>query len=165
MNSVSRLGLLCEDETDLITSLSISEYGKMLAVEHQYAHRAPFEEAYRDHARFARALLGQDITETLDYFRSKLVQYTTEMGDSYAAEMVILLHWRTDHKSDALDLWKQYLQHQPMEVPGVHTESYYDLCIMAEDFARLADAAREQNDASAWAAAEIMAADKNAVRG
>jgi len=165
VGSVARIGLLCEDQDDLIMTLSIGEYGKLLAPEHSFPHRSPFEEGFADYTRYARALLGQNVDEAVEYFRNKLVNYTTELGDVYACEMVILLLWRVGKKTEALDLWQQHLHRQPAEVPGVHIDSYYDLCIQAGEFERLADCARAQNDSSAWAAARIMASDTNAVRG
>jgi hypothetical protein len=164
VSSVARIGLLCDDESDLISTLSIAEYGRKMADVHQWAQRAPFEAGYADHAKYARALLGQNIDETVNYFRDKLVNYTTELGEPHAAELVLLLLWRCDRKREALDLWQQYLHQRPPELPGVFIDSYYDLCIQADEFDRLAESARGQSDSSAWASAMIMATDAHAPR-
>lgn len=153
--AVARIGLICEAEEDLIMALSIAEYGRLLDAELQPVLRAPFEDGFADVARFARALLGQGADETADYFRARLHQYGTG-GDTYSAELAVLLLWRMKRHAEALDVWQEYLREQPAELPGALIPSYYQLCIEAREFRRLADAARAQDDSSAWAAARLM---------
>jgi hypothetical protein len=156
--AVSRGGLLSAGREDLIMALSISEYGRMLSPGHQQPALQPFEAGHQDCARYARALLGQDEENTARYFRSKLASYPPPDVTPWAAEMVVLLHWRLGKKKDALNIWQHYLNEQSPEQPRLCLPSFYSLCAEAGDFARLADAARAQNDISAWTAAKIMAA-------
>jgi hypothetical protein len=156
--AVSRIGLLAADREDLIMTLSIAEYGRMLHPDHQPPPRPPFEEGHKDCALYARALLGQDEAKTLEYFRGKLAGYTPVDFAPYAAEMVVLLFWRVGRKSEALDLWQMYLSDQPPELPGICIPPFYNLCIDAGEFSRLAEIAKKQSDLPAWAAAKILAA-------
>ena len=153
--AISRIGLLCEAREDLIMSLCISEYGRLLETPHHPPSLPLFEAGYQDHARFARALLGESADETVDYFRNKLYTYHGS-SDTFPAEMVMLLYWRLGRKDDALDIWQQHLSWQPPEKPGAVVPSFYELCLEAQDFSRLSDIARTQDDVAAWAAAQIM---------
>ena len=156
IGAVSRIGLVAAAREDLIMSLCVSEYGRLLSAEHQVTTQPLFEEGFRDHARFARALLGESVEETTDYFRSKLYNYYGAATEGFPQEMVVLLFWRLGRKDEALDIWQQHLVSQPPERPGKIIPSYYELCLEAGLYSRLADSARMQDDVSAWAAAKIM---------
>ena len=153
--SVSRIGLLAEGREELIMALSICEYGRMLAPQHRYSGRPPFEGGFDDWALYARALLGQNVETTIEHFRSKLSTYDSGIGTT-PAEMVVLLLWRTGQKEEALSVWQHYLFEQAPEVPGEFIPSYYELCIQARQFQRLVDSAKVLGDTAAWAAARIM---------
>jgi hypothetical protein len=153
--AVSRISLLCAAREELIMSLSISEYGRLLSSQHQPSARAPFEEGFAEHARYARALLGQNESETADYFRCKLPRYQGSTPDTYPAEMVLLLFWRLGRKEEALDIWQNYLAGQPPEQPGICTPSFYEMCAETKNFYRWTETARQHDDVVAWAAARI----------
>lgn len=154
--AVSRLGLLCEGREDLIMSLSISEYGRLLDAQHKPSPRAPFEDGFDDHARYARALLGQNADEAAEHFRAKLPMYMSSSADTYPAEMVLLLFWRIGRRDEALDLWQQYLSGQQPERPLTLLPSFYELCAEARSFYRWTEMARTHDDVAAWTAAQIV---------
>lgn len=156
VNSVARIGLLCESPEELIMCLSIAEYGRMIGRHYNPAPHAPFEAGFADYARYARALLGQNVEDAATHFRSKLAVYGGSSGSRTPAEMVVLLLWRVGKKEEALDVWQQYLNDEPPEIPGVFIPSFYDLCIAAKSFQRLAETARQQGDSSGWAAARAL---------
>jgi hypothetical protein len=156
ISAISRLGLLCDDPTDLIMSLSISEYGRLLDKRHRAASEPPFEGGFEDHALYARALLGQDLEKNIDHFLSKLSGYSIESNSAIAFEPVIALVWRAGRRPQALDLFEKHLSTLPPEAPGTYIPSFYDLCREAKDFDRLARKALQMNDLSAWAAAQVM---------
>jgi len=157
VNSVSRIGLLCESTEDLIMCLSIAEYGRMIGKHYNPAPHAPFEAGFSDYSRFARALLGQNVDDTVTHFRSKLAVYGGSSGGNRTpAEMVVMLLWRVGKKEEALDVWQQYLNELAPEIPGVFIPSFYELCIQGKSFRRLAEAARLQGDASGFAAARAL---------
>ncbi|MGD0091320.1 MAG: hypothetical protein ABSE73_15490 [Planctomycetota bacterium] len=154
--AVSRIGLLAEGREELIMSLSVSEYGRLLSSQHRPATRVPFEDGFDDHARYARALLGQKADEAAEHFRAKLPMYQSSTMDTYPAEMVILLFWRIGRKDEALDLCQNYLGSQLPELPGTFIPSFYELCAEAKSFHRWTEAARQHDDVTAWTAARIM---------
>jgi hypothetical protein len=160
ISAVSRVGLLSATEPQLLMSLSISEYGRKLDRRHGAATEPPFEAGYDDHARYARALLGENVDETIDYFTAKLVGYETNGADLLAAEWVISLIWRAGKRKRALELWSQYLSEQMPEAPGTYLPSFYDLCTEAGEFGILAEMARKQGDITAWAGACMMSQTK-----
>lgn len=155
--AVSRIGLLAEGREELLMSLSISEYGRLLGAEHRPAPRTPFENGFDDHARYARALLGQNVDETAGYFRARLPLHQSDTLDCYPAEMVFLLLWRSGRKEEALDLWQSHLGGRPPELPGKEIPSFYELCAEAGSYQRWAEMARKQDDVTAWAVAQLKA--------
>ena len=157
VSAVSRIGLLSDTQPRQLMSLSISEYGRKLDRRHAAATEAPFEAGFDDHARYARALLGENTDETIGYFTAKLVSYETNGADVLAAEWIVSLIWRAGKRKRALELWAQYLGEQMPETPGVYIPSFYDLCTEANEFGILADMARKQGDITAWASACILA--------
>ncbi len=154
--AVSRVGLLADAEPKLIMSLSISEYGRKLDKRHAAATEAPFEGGYDDHAKYARALLGQNVDEAIDHFTAKLVGYDTNGAELLATEWVIALVWRAGKHKRALELWSQYLGEQIPELPGTYIPSFYEMCTAAGEFTILADTARRQGDLTAWASAQML---------
>ena len=154
--AVARIGLITEARPDQIMTLAIAEYGRLLGPRHAPPPSAPFESGFSDYAMYMRALLGQDVHATASYFRFKLAQIDLSATGTFPAEMVVLLLWRAGERTDALEVWQQYLSDQPPELPGRVTPPFYELCIQAGEFKRLQDAARAHHDSSAWAAARLM---------
>ena len=158
--AISRIGLITESNEDLIMTLSIAEFGRMLDPRHKPSGRAPFEAGFNDYALYARALLGQNVATTVEHFRARLSIYDAT-NSNYPAEMVVMLLWRTGQKSEALHVWQHYLSQEPPEIAGIVIPSFYDLCIEAGEFGKLADTARSQGDMAAWAAARVMTVQAN----
>lgn len=155
IGDVARIGLLAESREDLIMALCISEYGRLLSPEHHPSPRAPFEDGYHDYARFVRAVLGENPDETVERFRSKMYSYHGG-SDRAPIESIILLFWRLSRYGEALDIWQQYLYSDTPERPGTVLPSFYEMCLEAKDYRRLADSARTHDDVAAWAAARML---------
>jgi len=158
ISAVSRIGLMSDAEPNLLMSLSISEYGRKLDMRHAAATEAPFEAGFEDHARYARAILGENADATLSYFVEKLVGYDTVGAEAIATEWIVALAWRVGQRKRALELWLQYLGEQLPEVAGVYIPSFYDMCVEAREFGILADMAKKQGDLTAWGAACALGA-------
>ncbi len=160
--SICRIGLIVDTQPEQIMALSFSEYGKLLDKRLQYEGRAPFEAGYMDYAKYYRALLGQNVDETIQFFMEKLGTYDLHGMDSFAIEAVLWLHWQCGKKQEALQFWRDRFQYTAPEQPGQITPSFYDLCMLAGDFQQLGEVAKNQGDSSAWAAAKILEAQKAA---
>jgi hypothetical protein len=158
IGAIAQIGLLCQQTDDLIMALSINEYGRMLDYQHHPSGQVPFDQGFADYALYARALLGQEADYNANNFRCKLISYAGSGMATAQAELVILLFWRMGQKEDALDLWQQYMTCSEPEKPGTYIPSFYDLCIEAGAFKRMADAAKIQDDVVAWAAARALEA-------
>jgi hypothetical protein len=159
--SICRIGLIVDTQPEQIMALSFSEYGKLLDKRHQYEGRAPFESGYADFARYYRAVLGQNVDDTIQYFVDKLSNYDLHSMESLPLEAVLLLYWHCGKTAEALKFWREYFKYTPPEQPGQITPSFYELCVQAGDYKLLADVAKTQGDSSAWAAAKIMEARKS----
>lgn len=157
ISAVSRYGLLCDTQPEQIMTLSINEYGKLLDKRFGAATDAPFENGFLDHAKYARALLGEQVDDAVDHFTAKLAGYDTR-SDPLAAEWIISLVFRVGQKRKALELWQKHLGETPPDLPGTYLPSFYDLCTDAQEFGLLSETARAQGDISAWAGACMLAA-------
>jgi hypothetical protein len=156
VGAVSRIGLLTENYDEMLMTLSISEYGRMLSPEHHPVGRPPFEDGFGDHARYMRALLGQDVGQCVEYFCSRLGGYARASEGTYPAEMVVLLLWRAGRKPEALGIWENFLDDQPPDLAGLVIPPFYEMCLAAMEYTRMAEVARKKNDAAAWAAAQAL---------
>jgi len=154
--AICRIGIVIEDQTDRIMALSCSEYGKKLDKRLQYEGRPPFENGYSDYAMYYRALLGQNVDESIAFFKEKLSRYDLHAMDSFAVEAMLLLLWNCGKKAEALDFWREHFHYTAPDQQGLITPSFYELCAKAGDYAQLAQVARNQNDTSAWAAAKLL---------
>lgn len=156
--AICRIGIIIETEPERIMALSCSEYGKKLDKRLQYEGRAPFENGYSDYAMYYRALLGQNVDETIAFFKEKLTRYDLHAMDSFATEAILLLLWNCGKQKEALEFWREHFQYTAPDQAGMISPSFYELCAKAGDFAQLAEVARNQSDTSAWAAAKLLGA-------
>lgn len=164
LSSICRIALIVDTLPEQIMALSFSEYGKLLDKRLQYEGRPPFEGAYMDYAKYYRALVGQNADETIAFFLEKLGAYDLHGMDSFAIEAVLWLHWQCGQRAEALQFWRDHFQYTAPEQQGQITPSFYDLCLMAEDYEQLAEVAKNQGDSSAWAAALILEERKSKIQ-
>ena len=156
LSSICRIGIIVDTQPEQIMALSFSEYGKLLDKRLQYEGRAPFEGGYSDFSKYYRALVGQNVDETIGFFLEKLGGYDLHGMDSFAIETVMWLEWQCGQRTEALQFWRDHFQYTAPEQQGQITPSFYDLCLAAEDYEQLAEVAKNQGDSSAWAAAQIL---------
>ncbi len=69
--SVVRYSRLLNDAQDLRLALDLTEYGRRLSQQFQFAGEPPFEAMYPSHALFFAAQLGQQVDEAVAYFREQ----------------------------------------------------------------------------------------------
>src|SRR5262249_31475237 len=66
-----RIARTLSEPDDLRLALDLTEYGRRLSQQFQYAGDEPFTEMYPANALYFQALLGEKIDEALAYFRNK----------------------------------------------------------------------------------------------
>ncbi|MFO0907633.1 MAG: hypothetical protein U0794_04600 [Isosphaeraceae bacterium] len=159
--STVRVAPLLSDPEVIATAVDLTEYGRRLSPRHIYEGDPPFENVYEDHRTYLRALLGQDVDEAIQHFRTKL----TPSPDPYAdedepqrpdptpAQVLVGLLNRIGHVEEAIDVAAEHLAGYPESAlfcPGVS-----QLCERARRPDRLAAISRAQGDLVHYAAARL----------
>ena len=66
-----RFARLLEDPADLALAYDLTEYGRRLSTQFQFAGDEPFADVYPSHGLFFAAQLGRQVDEALAYFRER----------------------------------------------------------------------------------------------
>jgi hypothetical protein len=145
--SVLRFSIELEDRESMRLAAELAEYGTKLAPMYHYKGDAPFEDPYRDHGIYLRALLGQDVEEAVAHFRQKARQGAEE-GYSFPGDVFVDFLVRLERFEEAIAA--------SIEYPGTNGPSTVQLCQMSGNWGRLRDVARERGDLLAYAAGVIQ---------
>jgi hypothetical protein len=144
--SVLRLAPELDDEESLRMALEMAEYGCRLAPMFHFRGDPPFEDIYRDHAVYLRALTGGDIDSAVAHFRSKAE--ADEGG--LAAEVLIDLLVRVGRTEEAIRAFQEFFP-DPNAMP-MNCPSLLQLCQIAEDYTALRTLAKDRGDVLGFAA-------------
>lgn len=151
--STVRFARVLEDEPNLRTAIDLTEYGRRLEEPFQYEGEEPFKEIYPSHALYFHALLGEQVDEALEYFRSRAQEVDPAEQGTAAAEVYIALLDRTGRHAEAAQATIELIP------PGVHTfglaPSLFELCERAGDFEPLISACKERDELLGFAAGLI----------
>jgi hypothetical protein len=139
---------LSDTETQRMAA-ELADYGQHLNPMFHFRGDPPFEEIYRDHGIYLRALLGEDIDTAIAHFRGK----ASDIGDPAPAEVLIDLLVRLDRFDEAIQASKQYFPEERAAAPNC--PSLLQLCQMAGDYAALREAARQRGDPLSFVAGLI----------
>ncbi|GAC1470610.1 MAG: hypothetical protein NVSMB9_15860 [Isosphaeraceae bacterium] len=158
--SVVRLAPLLREPSTLALAAELTDYGCKLSPRHRYEGDPPFEDVYRDHGIYLKALLGQDVDSALAHFQAKVVSPSGSSDsslddDPVPAQVLVGLLVRLDRIEDAIDVSARYLAGLPeasLFCPGVS-----QLCQLAGRPERLAQIAREQGEFVPYIAAVLQA--------
>jgi hypothetical protein len=127
---------------ELDMALQLAEYGQKLVPQLQYAGEPPFEDYYKAHAAFFRALLDRDRENAIGYFREKLAAEASDSDRPIIAYVIVDLLTRIGRLDEAVDLASKYLTNLGEEVRF----SFAELCVRAGRLDALRDAARSNRD-------------------
>jgi hypothetical protein len=147
--SILRFTPELEDEETARMALEMAEYGCRLAPMFHFRGDPPFEEIYRDHAVYLRAMLGEDADGAIAHFRGKV-----NGGNPIAAEVLIDLLVRLERPGDAIQAFQEYFP-DPNAAP-LNCPSLPQLCQLGGDFTALRSLARQREDPLAFAAGVIQ---------
>lgn len=98
-----RFARVLEDPELLALAYDLTQYGRRLSKQFQFAGDEPFAEVYPSHALFFHAQLGQQIDEALAYFRARAESVSIDEYGTAAAEVYIGLLTRLKRYQEAID--------------------------------------------------------------
>jgi hypothetical protein len=102
LSATVRIARALSDVDDLRLALDITEYGRRLSSQFQYAGDEPFAEIYPAHAFYFQALLGENVEEAVSYFKAKAEMLDPQHHGYAAIETYIDLLSRLSRSEEAL---------------------------------------------------------------
>ncbi len=154
--AVVRLSPLLTDPEPLGLAVELTDYGRKLSHRHRYEGEPPFEDVYKDHGVYLRALVGRDVEAAIAHFRAKLVPsdpVDPNPAETIPAQVLVGLLLRLERLDEAIDVAAENLAGLPESVlacPGIS-----QLCQRAGNPDRLARLSREHGDLVNYAAAVL----------
>jgi len=154
--AVVRFALVCEDPATLRLALDLTEYGRRLSTQYQFAGQEPFGDTYPAHAQFFRGLLGECADEAVAYFRQRADELaeTDRTGQTNSAavagEVLVGLLARMGRTAEALEESASRLAAGGRNsgfAPGL-----LELAARAQRYDRLQQISREHADAVGFTA-------------
>lgn len=152
--NVIRFALDLQDKQAIRLALELCEYGAHLSHEFKMRGEPPFEDIYRDHAVYLRAMLGDDLDAAIRFFRSKIIAQHDPMHAIQSAQVLIGLLVRQERYSEAVQM---SLEHLSGIAPNqLACPTLFQLCQLAGDSEQLKKLARERGDLLSFAAGAIQ---------
>lgn len=144
-----RIARLVDDPRILRLAVELTEYGQQLSGQFQFPGEEPFTDLYPSHARYFRALLGEDVAATLSWLGER-AEAAGPDGRPQAAEAYVSLLARLGRFAEAADAAARWL---PGKIRGgAGSPSLLELSQQAGSYERLLDTARAKNDPVSFAA-------------
>lgn len=103
-----RIARVLTDPADLRRALDLTEYGRRLSQQFQYQGDEPFAETYPANALYFSALLGEQVQEAVDYFRTKAELLDSQYHGYGAIETYVDLLNRLGRHGEALTAAVKY---------------------------------------------------------
>jgi hypothetical protein len=129
---------------ELELARELCAYGQKLSTRFQYNTDPPFEDQYKDYGIFLAILAGDNVEEGLAHFRAKVENADPETVGTYPAEVSVNLLLRLNRPAEALDIARRYLANA--DENRLSCPNLVDLCQRTENYAALADIARQQGN-------------------
>ena len=139
-----RFARLIEDPAMLALAYDLTEYGRRLSRQFQFAGDEPFVDPYPSYGLFFYAQLGQQVDEALAYFLERAKSVSIDEFGSAAAEVYIGLLTRLKRYPQAIDATVELIP------PGTRTSGFapslLELSRLAGNYDRLMAVCRERGD-------------------
>ncbi|MCA9213774.1 MAG: hypothetical protein KDB27_11950 [Planctomycetales bacterium] len=155
LSSVVRIGRDVTDSAALEKALDLTHYGQRLGDQLQYPGDAPFENHYKSHATYFRALLGQSVDEGLAYFREQAERCSPHEETTAAIEIYIDLLHRIGRTTEAIDAMTRLIP-SGMQTTG-QAPSLLSLCEAADNYDSIRAQCRENGDLLGYAMGVVKA--------
>lgn len=154
--STVRIARALTDPADLKLALDLTEYGRRLSPQFQYQGDEPFADLYPASALYFQALLGENVEEALQHFRTKAEMLDPQYHGYAAIETYIDLLNRLGRSADALAAAVKFGigSIQPLGAAPPLVE----LAQRSGDFAAVLEHCRQKDDLLGFAAALAQSA-------
>jgi hypothetical protein len=150
LTAIIPLALYFTDPEAIRLAIELCDYGGHLSPQFHYRSDPPFEDFYRDHAIYLKALVGCDTDAAVSHFRKKVEASTSGTGP---AQVLVLLLTRLKRYQDAIQVSLEHLSDQNPNELGCPTIP--QLCQLAGDYDSLRQLARRRGDMLNFTAAAI----------
>jgi hypothetical protein len=145
-----RFARVLEDPALVALAYDLTEYGRRLSSQFQFAGEEPFAEVYPAHGLFFAAQLGRQVDEALAYFRKRAEEVDIYEQGAGAAEVYVALLARLKRYDEAIAASIQFLP------PGTRTSGFapnlLELSRLAGNYGPLMEVCRERGDLVSFAA-------------
>jgi hypothetical protein len=149
--STVRIARVLTDPADLKLALDLTEYGRRLSQQFQYPGDEPFTDLYPTSALYFQALLGENVDEAVQHFKTKAEMLDAQYHGYAAIETYIDLLNRLGRPAEALSAALKFglgsIQPLGAAPPLVQ------LAQQSGDFAAVLDHCRQKDDLLGFAAA------------
>ena len=153
---IVRLSPLLTDPEPIQRAVALAEYGRRLSPRLGGEPEPPFDDFYADHARYLRALLGDDPDGAVALFRSRLAEPDPANCEApHRAQTLVRLLDRLGRPGEAFDVAAAHLARVPDGALGEPTLAQLGLKLGRAD--QLADLARAADDPVKYAAFRLEA--------
>ena len=153
LSSAMRIARLLEDPSEILMAKELANYGSKLAEDFQYPGAAPFEDTYLDHGLFFAALLGEQVDEAVEHFKSKADTVDAYQFGPVADETLVDLLFRLGRTDEALQVATQRLMGNENTM-GI-APSVFEIAKNPDQLQKLRDAYRSQDDLLGFAVAVL----------
>lgn len=142
--AITRFSLTLEDPADLRKAIDLTEYGRRLSPQYQFAGQEPFGDVYPTHALFFRALLGEGVDEAIEYFGGRAKELGGTEAGLFPAEIYVGLLSRLGRHEAALEAAAELI---PLGAPSLgFAPSLFDSARSAGKLDRYRGICRERDD-------------------
>ena len=139
-----RFSRLLEEPALLELAHDLTEYGRRLGGQFQFAGDEPFADIYPSHGLFFAAQLGRQIDEALVHFRLRAQSVSVDEQGTAAAEVYIALLARLKRYPEAIEATIELIPAGARS--SGFAPSLFDLSRLAGNFNRLLGVCRERGD-------------------
>jgi hypothetical protein len=153
LTAIIPLAMDFTDSNALQLAIQLCDYGAHLSAQFHYRSDPPFEDFYRDHAIYFKALMGCDTDGAVAHFRNKVDARDPATAGTGPAQVLVLLLTRLKRYQDAIQVSLEHLGDQNPNEPGCPTIP--QLCQLAGDYDSLRQLARRRGDMLNFTAAAI----------
>jgi hypothetical protein len=118
LNATVRFARNLEDSEALRLAIGLTEYGRRLGAQYQFAGDEPFADAYADQGLFFRGLLGERVDEAVTFFGDKARSLSVEEIGTGPVEVYVVLLTRLGRHAEAIEALAELIP------PGTRTSGF-----------------------------------------
>lgn len=160
--AVVRFARVVEEPAALELAWELTDYGRRLHAQFQFAGEEPFVEAYPSHGLFFAAQLGRQVDEAVEYFRRRAEEVNVEERGAQAAEVYVALLARLGRYAEAVEASARLLP--PGTRQSGFAPSLVELARRAGRFEPLLAACESSGDLVGYSLGLLLSAQRAAER-